>query len=258
MELWTVQHGKTLVPAIALMIGLGVLLRCTIGKKDRSIRMIPMQVIAVLLVALEIGKQVVSLVRGYDLYHLPFHFCSLYIFVVPIMAFYRGKHKDTVCHVCLAVSASLFLIMLIYPALIYSAWDIENFFGEYMALHTVAFHNLVMLAFVLMIALDIPAPGQKMAIKPVVLFVLGFCVVAASMSHILKTNYASFYTCNVPALESVRISLQGVLGTTLTQVVYVLLVALVTELFVILSYWLCHLIQKAITGTHNKKQKIEA
>ena len=126
-----------------------------------------------------------------------------------------------------------------------------------MAFHTVAFHNLVMLAFVLMIALDIPASGQKMAMKPVVLFILGFCVVAASMSYILKTNYASFYTCNVPALETVRLSLQNVLGTTLTQVIYVLLVALVTEVFVILSYWLCRFVQKATAASPSKKQKTE-
>ena len=258
MELWTIQHGKTLIPAIVLMIGLGAILRCAIGKKDRNIRMIPIKAIAVLLVALEIGKQVVSLARGYDLYHLPFHFCSLYIFTVPIMAFYRGKYKEAVAHVCLAISASLFLIMLIYPALIYSAWNIENFFGEYLSFHTVAFHNLVMLAFVLMIALDIPAPGQKMALKPVFLFILGFCVVAASMSYILKTNYASFYTCNVPPLEELRISLQSTLGVVPTQVLYVIIVALVTELFVMLSYWLCRLVQKAITEIPTRKQKTEA
>ena len=248
MGLWTVQHGKTLIPAIVIMLALGVIFRRVLGKKERNIRMIPMQVIAVLLVVLEIGKQVVSLSRGYDLYHLPFHFCSLYIFMVPIMAFYRGKHKDAVCHVCLAISASLFLIMLIYPALIYGSWDVENFFKEYMSFHTVAFHNLVMLVFVLMIALDIPSAEGKMKIKPVVLFVLVFCAVAASMSYILKTNYASFYTCNVPALETVRLMLQSVLGTVLTQIIYVLLVTLVTELFVILSYWLCRLAQKAIAG----------
>ena len=38
MELWTPEHAKTLLPAVALMLVIGVVLRRTIGKKDIKIR----------------------------------------------------------------------------------------------------------------------------------------------------------------------------------------------------------------------------
>ena len=55
------------------MVILCVVLRLLLIKKDMKIRMIPLQVIAVILLLLEVGKQAVSFSRGYDLYHIPLH-----------------------------------------------------------------------------------------------------------------------------------------------------------------------------------------
>ena len=235
MELWSLQHIKTLIPSVLFMFLLGAILRLTIGKKSEKIRMIPLKIIGVLLVLLEIGKQALSLQRGYDLYHLPFHYCSIYIFALPVIAFYQGKHKNTVREVGSALTAALFLIMLIYPSLIYSGANIEEFFQDYFSMHTVVFHNLVMLAWVLMVALDIPEFG-KAAIKPLVLFLGGFCVISATMAQLLQTNFANFYSCNIPPLENLRISLQGVLGYGFTQFLYVIIVSAVTVGFSLLFY----------------------
>lgn len=210
MELWTRQHTVTLLPCVAEMVLLTYLLRRWLGGRSHKIRMIPIQVIAVILLLLEVGKQAVSLSRGYDLYHLPFHFCSLFIFVLPAMAFYKGKHRQTVYAVTAALCASVFALMLIYPNLIYSAWDVEHYFDEYMAFHTVTFHNLVMLAFLLIPALQLHTPQPKGEVKAVLWFITGFCTVSASMAHLLKTNYANYYTCKSPcwkpcALQSRRL-----------------------------------------------------
>ena len=96
MQLWTPEHAKTLLPALAAMLAIAFVLRLTIGKKSLRIRMIPFQILACILFLIEIGKQVYSFRHGYDLYHIPLHFCSLFIFALPIMAFYRGKHKEKV------------------------------------------------------------------------------------------------------------------------------------------------------------------
>ena len=64
MQLWTKEHALTLIPAIIIMLLLGLLARKTLGNKSRKIRMIPLQIIAVLLLLLEVGKQAVSLYRG--------------------------------------------------------------------------------------------------------------------------------------------------------------------------------------------------
>ncbi len=237
MELWTAAHAKTLIPAVVGMLLLGILLRLWLGKKELRIRLIPLQIIACLLLLLEIGKQGVSLGRGYDLYHLPFHFCSLYIFAIPWLAFSSRKTRTVAYEVVPALGASLFLLMLIYPALIYGAWDIENFFTEYMSFHTVAFHNLVMLATVLVFMLDIQTEQTGKRTGAVIWLSVVFCIVSSSMAQLLKTNYANFYSCNIPPLEAVRTGMQSTLGYGLTQLLYILAVAVLTVLFVLLSYW---------------------
>ena len=71
MELWSPAHIRSLLPSIGVMLILCALLRLWLGKKPLRVRMIPIQVIAVLLILLEIGKQTVSFSKGYNLYHIP-------------------------------------------------------------------------------------------------------------------------------------------------------------------------------------------
>ncbi len=245
MELWTIQHAKTLIPAFVLMVILAAVLRKLLKNKSETVRMIPVQVVAVLLFLLEVGKQAVSLSRGYDLYHLPFHFCSLFIFMLPLAAFYRGKHKNTVRGITAALSMSVLVLILIYPCLIYSAWDIENFFTEYMALHTVAFHNLVMLAAVLFPALEVQTPAKGEG-KPVAIFMLCFCAVSATMAQLLKTNFNNFYTCNIPPLETLRQAVENATGAVPAMLMYVLIVTALDIAFVSGAYLLYKTLTKAI------------
>lgn len=238
MGLWTPEHVRTLLPALAVMLVLGIAAAKWLGPKDEKIRLIPMQVLACLLVALEIGKQVLSFEDGYDLYHLPFHICSLFIFLLPIIAFYKGKYRPQMNAVTGAFCASVFLLMLIYPNLIYSAADVQNFFTNYFSFHTVAFHNIVMFAFVLIVALQLHTP-QKGDQKAVVAFTVGFCVVSSSMAQLLKTNFANFYSCNIPVFEDLRMKMREVLGIVPTQIIYVLIVSALTIGFVLMSYWVC-------------------
>ena len=256
MELWSAEHVRTLLPALVVMVVIAAVLRLTLGKKSLKIRMIPLQVLACILLLLEVGKQVLSMQRGYDLYHLPFHFCSLFLFTVPFAAFYHGKHQKTVGAINSAVCASLFLLMLIYPALIYSGGNINEFFTDYFSFHTVAFHNIVMLAFLLIVALDLHTPAPKGECKANLLFTIGFCVVSATMAQLLKTNYANYYSCNIAPLEAVRVSLQGVLGYGLTQLLYILIVSALNVVFVQLSYWFFRLLRFLLALPSHKKASI--
>lgn len=237
MELWSLEHIKTLLPALLAMVVLSVVFRLILGKKSLNARMIPIQIIAVLLVLLEIGKQVTSFRRGYDLYHIPLHYCSLFLFTLPVMAFYKGKHRQTVYDVTAGVCGALFILMLIYPALIYGSWDIQNYFESYFAMHTVTFHNLVMFAFLLIVALGVHTPKTKGEVKAVVVFTSAFCVVSAAMAQILKTNYANFYQCNIPPLEDLRLTIQKALGYWPTQILYILIVSALTVGFTVMSYY---------------------
>lgn len=248
MELWSAEHIRTLLPSLGVMFLIAGVLRLALGKKSLSIRMIPFKILACIIVLLEIGKQVLSIQRGYDLYHLPFHFCSLFLFTLPAMAFYKGKHQKAVGAITSAVCGSLFLLMLIYPALIYSGDNIKEFFTNYFSFHTVAFHNIVMLAFLLIVALDLHTPAPKGETKAALFFTIGFCVISATMAQLLHTNYANYYSCNIAPLEAVRVSLQGTLGYGLTQVLYILIVSALNVVFVQLSYWTYRLLRFLVTS----------
>ncbi|MBQ9780216.1 MAG: YwaF family protein [Clostridia bacterium] len=253
MELWTSEHIKTLLPEIGVMIVLAVILRLWLGKKDLSVRMIPLQIVACLLLLLEIGKQTVSLVKGYNLYHLPFHFCSLLLLALPVMAFYRGKHRQVVYGVVSALCASVFLLMAIYPNLIYPAGDVQNFFNGYFHFHTVVFHNLAMFSFMLIVALDPQGTvNTKREVKALSVFVAGFGVVAATMAHLLKTNYANMYTCNIPVLEELRKTVGEAIGTVPTQILYVTIVCVLQIGFTLMAYWFYRLVKYLLNGTRKE------
>ena len=247
MQLWTPEHLKTLLPALACMLIFAAVLRCFLKNKPLHIRLIPIQVIAVALVLLEVGKQIVSFRGGYDLYSLPFHFCSLFIFMLPIMAFYKGKHQQKVFAITASLCASVLLLMLVYPSLIYSADNIRQFFKGFLDLHTVAFHNLVMLAAILIPALQLHTPqsGERRAL---LLFTLCFCVISATMAQLLETNFNNFYSCNVPPLETLRQNMQGSLGYGVTQALYILIVTVLDLLFVQGCYWLYRGLRRLCAG----------
>ena len=244
MELWTLEHARTLLPTTVAMVLLALVLRLWLGKKSLRIRMIPFQVATCLLLALEVGKQVLSLRQGYDLYHLPFHYCSLFLFALPPMAFYRGKYEQTVRAVATSMCAAMFLLLMIYPNRIYSAGNIQEFFTNYFSFHTVAYHNLVVLIFLLILALDLYSPGEKGEHKAVILAMVVFCIVSASMAHILKTNYANYYSCNIPVLETVRLAVAAAIGVFVAKLVYILIVSALNILFTWGAFGLCRLVKR--------------
>lgn len=246
MELWSPAHLRTLLPALFVMLGLSIGLRMLLKKKSDKIRMIPLQVIAGLLLLLEVGKQVVSYKQGYDLYHIPLHFCSLLLFTLPAMAFYKGKYVKQVRAIGTATCGAIFWLTAIYPCLIYSAGNIENFFVNYLDFHTVAFHNLAMLAFMLIVALDLHAPVRKGEHKLIIWFLTVFCILAAIMSQLLETNYAGFYHCNVPPVENLRLMLQPIIGYWTAQLIYIVGLTAVHYGFVIGFYCLYKGIRKLL------------
>ena len=247
MQLWSPEHLKTLLPSLAVMLIVSVLLRLWLGGKSRRVRMIPVQIIAVILVLIEIGKQAVSISRGYDLYHIPLHFCSLVLFTLPIMAFYRGKYQRAADSIAVGFVASVFLLTAIYPCLIYGASDITGYFRDYLAFHTVTFHNLVMFAFMLIVALDVYQP-RKGEWKYPVIFIGVYCIVAGIVSHLIDTNFNNLYRCNVEPLENVRLAMVDAIGYAPTQILYVIIVTCLDMAFTFGAYHFFRLCSRIVCG----------
>lgn len=247
MELWSPEHIKTLLPAAVIVIILTVLLRLVLKNKSEKVRMIPIQVVACLIVLLEIGKQVLSAQRGYDLYHLPFHFCSLLIFMLPLMAFYRGKHKQIVYGITSGVCMSICLLTLIYPCLIYSAGNIREFTTDFFSFHTVAFHNLAVWVGFLIPAMGVHQPSETKN-KHLIFYILGYCAIAATLAQALKTNFNNFYHCNIAPLEAVRQAVENACGAVPAMILYVLIVTVMDVLFVLGSYQVYKLLRRLFCG----------
>ena len=243
MELWSPNHVKTLLPSFIIMIILGIVLRIFIGKKSEKIRMIPFQICTVILLVLEVIKQVKSFADGYDLYHIPLHFCSLFLYLLPAMSFYNGKHKDKVRAVTTTVCASLFLLMTIYPSVIYSGEAIQGTFTSFWDFHTTVFHTIATFTFVLVVCLDLYKPNLKQDLIAILVFFAIYCVIAGVVSQILETNYNNFYHCNVPPLEELRTSIAASIGYSAAQTIYVIIVSIVNLIFVNLSYQLFRLLR---------------
>lgn len=240
MSLWTYEHAVTLLPAVVVFALISFGLRVLLKNKSRAVRMIPVQVIAVILLLLEAGKQGLSFKYGYDLYHIPLHFCSLFLYVIPAFAFYKGKYSRTVGTIAATLCSSVFLLMMIYPNLIYGDFNIRAFFTDFFSFHTVVFHNLVVLLLFLILALDLYTPEKGKEVWAPAAFMLCYSAIAAPLAQILRTNYNNFYSCNIPPLESLRMLVQNGLGYWPAQIMYVLIVVALDVGFVMLARF-CYL-----------------
>lgn len=255
MVLWTTEHVKTLLPSFIVMIILGIILKIFLGNKSEKIRFIPFQICAVFLFVLEIIKQVKSFEQGYDLYHIPLHFCSLFIYTLPVMAFYHGKYKDNVRAVTTTVAASLFLFMAIYPDLIYSAGAIKGTFINFFDFHTVVFHTVATFTFVLIVSLNLHTPKIKRDALSVLVFIAVYCVIASIMAQVLETNFNNFYQCNIAPLQAVKDAILPVLGFTITQIIYVLIVIILNLAFTQGAYHFYRLVRFLIIKLETKLKK---
>lgn len=242
MGLWTPQHAMTVLPAIVVFIGVAFLIGWLLRNKSETIRRIPLQVIAVIIIGLEIAKQIKSGIGGeYDLYSLPFHYCSLFLYLLPLHAFLQGngKFRKFVNAATLGCLASLFFFMLVMPSIVYSEWAIIDMFNSFFSFHTVVFHNLVMLYFVLTISLKLYEFNIKRDLSVMAVFLAIYVVIATVLSHTLKTNFHNLYRCNLAPVEDIRLMLVDKLGWG-GQAIYVAVLFVMTIIFAYIAYFLCY------------------
>ena len=119
MHLWSYLHFITWIPTLIFMIFIGIILRKVLLNKPNNIKMIPFRIFAILLIILEIIKQIISIRNGYNLFYLPFHLCSVFLVCIPLMAFYNGKHSNLINSITATLCMLLLTVMLIMPAQIY-------------------------------------------------------------------------------------------------------------------------------------------
>lgn len=257
--MWSKLHLITLLPALVVFGLLAWLIGYLLRNKSEKIRMIPIQIIAIILIVLEIIKQAYCIIDGYDLYAIPLHFCSLFLYLFPAMAFYNGKHKDSIRIWTLLSCMILFCGMLVGPTLIYGVGSLEGFATNFLSFHTVTYHNLVLFGLFLIIALRLFKTNTKRDLLTILFGYLSYGIIAGSMAQILKTNFNNFYQSNIPFVENIRLVVVENLGW-FGQFLYVCVITFAEMALAYICYGaikLGCLIYKKIKEKQNKEKTVE-
>ena len=248
---WSRFRAYTLIPVFIFVIISSYFICKLLKDKDDKTRMLPIKVITIILLVLEFFKQLFSIIRGYDLYHIPLHFCSLFLYFLPLAVFYNGKYKDTFRTLAFVISTCLFMFMSIYPLLIYPDGDIERMklffngkdFYAFFQFHSVIFHNIALYPFFLFAFSGVVKHDTKRDIRTIVIAFAIYSVIAGALANIIDTNFNNFRHCNADFLENVRVSLVNNMGS-IGQLIYVLMIGVGTIIVPILSYLIFKLFEK--------------
>ena len=218
MSLWTKEHLITVIPTFSAFFIIAVILRKLLINKSLKTRMIPIKIIAVIILVLEIIKQFYSIKIGYNYFYLPLHFCSIFVYFLPLMAFYRGKGSSAINSLTCSALLSLTIGMLVMPQIIYSKYRFLTLFSDYYSFHTVFFHNLVVFAFFIVVALDLHKPsGTKKELLFISLFASCYNVVSATFAHLLQVNFSNFLFSNIDFVYDFVIKLKTIVGDVFIQ-----------------------------------------
>lgn len=224
-----------MIAAIALICTvLGLLLK----NKPDNIRAIPLQVIAGIIIVLEIIKQIIAIVNGYSAWTIPLHFCSLFVFFIPLAQFTKGRFQQTMKPVAFTAAMALVLLFYINPTSVIGS-SCADVFGSFSDFHTFTFHHLAILYLPLSIVLKNYKPSKKDFLS--VLLVMGvYFVVAMPLAHILDANYCNFLTSNIPFMEQLRLAA----GQWVYSFAMLLVIVGGTSLLCFGYYWLIFWIDK--------------
>lgn len=209
-------------------------------------RLIPYRILALAIFGLEIAKQIISIRVGYDIYNLPFHFCSIFVFFIPLCAFGTEKMRRYLLPFTTIASATLFLFMLVCPYYAYTDEKIQIFTEDFFAFHTVTFHSLVIFTFILIIALRLYEPNTKTDLKHMLIGLSIYCLIGGTTAQIFECNFNNFYYCAAEFVDNIRLSIIENLGHPFGQTIYVFGVSIVNLIFSSFAYAFYRLIHRFV------------
>lgn len=225
------EYDKIVLPLTLLAIILAVsLVAVVLRNKSESIRSIPTKAVTVFMLFIEIIKQRWNLLGKFDAFYLPFHYCSLFIFVF-ILAELCGKRLSRIFRpIAICMSFIVSAAMYVYPHGIMG--DATESFGKvFKNTHGFIFHHLIVLYMILVIALRLSTPGFKDALHVGILGTV-YMSFAIPLSYILNTNYNNILTSVIPLMENIRnnygqavyivlLTLFMTIGTFLGSLIYI-------------------------------------
>ena len=227
-----------IVPSFLVSMGLAWAIAVWLKNKSEKMRDLPFQILAVALVLFEIAKQIYNYQGGeYRRFALPFHYCSLFVYIYPLHAFYKGKRKAWVDTLAFTCGASLFFFMLLMPATVYSESYIKNYFQNFNAFHSVTFHSYVCFYFFLVVAMKKYDFQTKRDAAVTAIFYTIYMLFIVGMAYLLDTNFHNVRSCNLAIVEEMRTALIASIGN-FGQVIYVFVLSVLTVGLSVVAYFL--------------------
>ena len=198
---------KIVMPSmLVLIIVLGLLLNFLLKNKSDKIKNLPLTIIAVLIVVLEIIKQIYHIKNGsWSTWLIPIHFCSSFIFWLPFAQFSKGKTKD-LAYAC-AMSAGMLMTIVFYadPTSIFGN-ACDNPFASFSTFHTFIFHFLAVAYWIWLFIFGLYKPEKNHIYKVGIIFGIYYLVIIAS-AYIFNTNYTNvLYSVN-EGMQEIRLKI---------------------------------------------------
>ena len=253
---WTSLHAYTLIPQFIVYIVLAFILSRLLKDKDYEKQLLPLKICTILLLVLEVIKQLRGFIVGYDSYWIPLHFCSLFLYFHPIACFYKGKYRNTFMLIAGVVSACLFLFMAVYPNIVYSDDAIRSMWayttgrgGGFSELHTVLFHGIGLFTFFLFIFQGLIKFETKKDIKTVIITYAIYCLFVGPFAQLIDVNFNNFVHSNAPFLEDLRLNIINSTGKFLGQTIYVVMISIGTIIVPLIAYF----VLRGLTKLLNRK-----
>ena len=147
---WSSSQIVVLPLVLIIVIALAVIISYLTRNKSELIKRIPLIVIASVMLILEVVKQIYNMVIGYNLWTLPFHFCSLFLYFYPLASFFKGKTAEfgkTMSYVC----GTLFLLLFYIDPTSIIGNSCDEIFATFSSFHTFTYHHLIILFYLQMV-----------------------------------------------------------------------------------------------------------
>ena len=229
---WSAKE-KIILPIMIVVLLIFAIGICLLTRnKSEKIKRLPLFIITIIILALEVAKQIYNLCIGYDLWAIPLHFCSLFMFFYSFSNFGKGKLKRfgdimTVCCTFLVI-----LLFYINPSNIIGE-SCENVFASFSSFHTFTYHHLLFLYYFIFLGSNLIL-AKFSDLWYILIGIVSYAIVAVTFAYSLNVNFCSILHNSVGFLEAIRGSAGavvytlvlftiGVLGAMAVYVVYTLL-----------------------------------
>ena len=239
---WTDSELIVLPIAFACMLVITIAISLGLKNKSEKIANIPLTIIAILLVVLELVKQIVNIVQGYTWWSLPLHFCSFFFVWCPLAQFTKGKWQEFFKTGAFIWGAFLTVCFYVSPQLIIGNAT-DDIFASFSNFHTFFFHHLAILYFMLTIGLKLYKPTYKHILYGESCLLI-YVIIAIPCAYILNTNFCNILYASLDLLENLRLATN--------QFVY----NLVLFLFGVVSVVIVVLLSILVRNIFSKKKKV--